>query len=69
MESKDEKISDGSSNHFSSHTALGEDTMKNNATEISKHYAAEPSLYELDKTPKEELSDKITRQYLMVHKP
>jgi quercetin dioxygenase-like cupin family protein len=38
---------------------------KNNAIEISKHYSALPSLYQLDDTVKEKMSDKITRQYIM----
>lgn len=45
--------------------SFGESAMTNNANEISKHYSATANLYELDKTPKEELSDKITRQYIM----
>ena len=46
-------------------TVFADDTMKNNANEISKHYAAMPSLYELDTISKENLSDKITRQYIV----
>lgn len=45
--------------------SFGENTMQNNANEISKHYIALPTLYELDATSKEQLSDKITRQYVM----
>lgn len=45
--------------------SFGEDAMKNNADEISKHYFAMPSLYALDAITKEKLSDKITRQYVM----
>src|SRR5437016_5023289 len=44
---------------------FGDNNMQNNANEIGKHYAALPSLYELDKIPEEKLSDKITRQYIM----
>jgi len=46
-------------------TAFGEDTMNSNAKEISKHYSAQPSLYQLDTISKDKLSDKITRQYVM----
>lgn len=46
-------------------TVLADDKVKNNAEEISKHYSALPSLYELDNIIKEEISDKITRQYIM----
>lgn len=46
-------------------TVFGEDAIKNNPSEISKHYSAQPSLYQLDSISKEKLSDKITRQYLM----
>jgi len=45
--------------------AFSESAVKNNAIEISKHYAALPSLYQLDDTVKEVMSDKITRQYIM----
>ena len=45
--------------------SYGENTMQNNANEISKHYTALPNLYELDAIPKEQLSDKIIRQYVM----
>ncbi len=45
--------------------SFGGNTMQNNANEISKHYRALPTLYELDATEKEQLSDKITRQYVM----
>jgi quercetin dioxygenase-like cupin family protein len=44
---------------------FGQDTIKNNANEISKHYSAQPNLYQLDTISKEKLSDKITRQYIM----
>lgn len=47
------------------HAAFGENTMKNQADEISKHYFATPNVYQLDNMPKENLSDKITRQYIM----
>lgn len=43
----------------------GEDAMRNNANEISKHYSALPNLYQLDDSSKEQVSDKITRQYVM----
>jgi quercetin dioxygenase-like cupin family protein len=46
-------------------TAFGANTMKSNANEITKHYSAQPSLYQLDTISKEKLSDKITRQYIM----
>jgi quercetin dioxygenase-like cupin family protein len=46
-------------------TVFGEDTMKSNANEITKHYSAQPNLYQLDIISKEKLSDKITRQYIM----
>lgn len=46
-------------------TVFGEGAVKNNASEISKHYAAQPSLYQLDNIVKEKISDKITRQYIM----
>ena len=36
-------------------TVCAEDTMKNNANEISKHYFAQPSLYQLDTINKEKL--------------
>jgi len=50
-----------------SFTALGEPSslMKNVSHEISKHYSALPSLYQLDAVTKEQLSDKIIRQYVM----
>jgi quercetin dioxygenase-like cupin family protein len=35
------------------------------AQEISKHYAATPDFYKLDAVSKENLSDKIARQYVM----
>ena len=38
---------------------------QNNIDEISKRYAALPNLYHFDAIPKEQLSDKITRQYVM----
>ncbi len=44
---------------------FADDTMKNNATEISEHYSALPNLYQLDNVKKENISDKITRQYVM----
>lgn len=44
---------------------FGEDTTRNNAINISKHYSALPNLYQLDDTLKEKISDKITRQYIM----
>jgi len=43
----------------------GDDVMKNKASDISKHYSAQPNLYQLDSISKEKLSDKITRQYIM----
>jgi quercetin dioxygenase-like cupin family protein len=46
-------------------TVFGEEAVKNNASEISKHYSAQPSLYQLDNIVKEKISDKITRQYIM----
>jgi quercetin dioxygenase-like cupin family protein len=46
-------------------TSFGEDTMRNNANEITKHYLAQPNLYQLDNISKEKLSNKITRQYIM----
>lgn len=46
-------------------TVFGEEVVKNNASEISKHYFAQPSLYQLDNIVKEKISDKITRQYIM----
>ncbi len=45
--------------------SFGEDMIRNNANEISKHYSALPNLYQLDATNKEKISDKITRQYIM----
>lgn len=39
--------------------------MKNSAKLISQHYSALPNFYQLDKVPKENISDKITRQYVM----
>jgi quercetin dioxygenase-like cupin family protein len=45
--------------------SFGEDIMRNNSNEISKHYSALPNLYQLDTTNKEKISDKITRQYIM----
>lgn len=44
---------------------FAENSMQNNANEISKHYSALPNLYQLDATSKEKISDKITRQYIM----
>lgn len=44
--------------------AFGENSMQNNANEISKHYSAQPSLYQFDNISKEKLSDNITRQYM-----
>jgi len=52
-----------------SFTALAEDVIKNNASETSKHYSAQPSLYMFDDISKEKLSDKITRQYIMGSHP
>lgn len=46
-------------------TVFGQNDMANNANEISKHYFAQPSLYQLDSMPKEKISDKILRQYVM----
>src|SRR5580698_6356352 len=37
----------------------------NPALEISRHYSALPNLYNLDTASKEQLGDKITRQYVM----
>lgn len=37
----------------------------NPALEISKHYSALPNLYNFDAANKEQLGDKITRQYVM----
>ena len=48
-----------------SFTVFADDTMMNNAKEISKHYSAQPTLYQLDSVTKEKLSDKIQRQYIM----
>jgi quercetin dioxygenase-like cupin family protein len=42
-----------------------DDTLKKNAAEISNHYTAMPNQYDFDSTKKENLSDKITRQYIM----
>jgi len=44
---------------------FSEEVMQKNATEISKHYSAEPNLYQLDSSIQEKLSDTITRQYVM----
>ena len=44
---------------------FGEEITQKNATEISKHYSAQPNLYQLDSIIQEKLSDKITRQYVM----
>lgn len=44
---------------------FGESAAKNIASEISQHYSAQPSLYQLDNIVKEKISDKITRQYIM----
>jgi quercetin dioxygenase-like cupin family protein len=46
-------------------SSFADDIMKNNALDIAKHYAAQPSLYALDTIEKEKLSDKITRQYIL----
>lgn len=46
-------------------TVFGENAMKDEARELSKHYSAQPSLYQLDAIPKEKLSEKISRQYVM----
>lgn len=46
-------------------TVFGEDNISNTANDISKHYAALPNLYQLDATNKEQISDKIIRQYVM----
>src|SRR5690349_25004734 len=46
-------------------TAFSDESMKFNATEISKHYAALPNLYQLDSVTQEKITDKITRQYIM----
>lgn len=46
-------------------TVFADEKAKNNAEEISKHYAALPVLYNLDNTVQEKISDKITRQYVM----
>jgi quercetin dioxygenase-like cupin family protein len=45
--------------------ALAENAQTNMASEISKHYSAEASLYDFANINKEQLSDKITRQYVM----
>jgi hypothetical protein len=39
--------------------------MQSFSSEISKHYAAPPSLYQLDQISTEQVSDLITRQYVM----
>lgn len=39
--------------------------LQTTSNDLSKHYAALPHLYELEKITKEQLSDKITRQYVM----
>lgn len=44
---------------------FAEDSAKNNAIEISQHYAALPNLYQLDNVKLEKISDKISRQYIM----
>lgn len=44
---------------------FGDDAMRNNASEIAKHYSALPNFYQLDSINKEKLSDKIIRQYVM----
>jgi quercetin dioxygenase-like cupin family protein len=44
---------------------FADDSMQKNAQLISKHYSAQPSVYQLDEIPQEQLSDKITRQYVM----
>lgn len=46
-------------------TALADTAPNNPADEVSKHYAATPNLYDLDNSAAEQLSDKITRQYVM----
>src|SRR5579872_4564621 len=44
---------------------FAENSLQDTANEISKHYSALPNLYDLDAIKKEQLSDKITRQYVM----
>lgn len=46
-------------------TVLADSQPNNPAGEVSKHYAATPNLYDLDNSSAEQLSDKITRQYVM----
>ena len=41
------------------------DNSSQNASEISQHYSAFPTLYQFDAIKKDVLSDKITRQYVM----
>lgn len=45
--------------------AWGQNAMQISANNISKHYSAQPNLYDFDNAVKEQLSDKITRQYVM----
>jgi len=42
-----------------------EEAIQKSAHDISQHYAALPVLYHFDGVQKEQLSDKITRQYVM----
>lgn len=46
-------------------SVFAENSLQNSANEISKHYSALPNLYDFDAISKEQLSDKITRQYVM----
>ena len=44
---------------------FGQDVTQNAVHEIPKHYSALPNLYNFNAVMKEQLSDKIIRQYVM----
>lgn len=51
---------------FSANLSYATDTAtQNNINKITKHYYATPNLYDFENMPKEALSDKIDRQYVM----
>jgi quercetin dioxygenase-like cupin family protein len=45
--------------------SFAQEKQPNAADEVSDHYTALPNQYNFDKVKKENLSDKITRQYIM----
>src|ERR1700716_4029615 len=46
-------------------TLFAQDAAQPQLQQISQHYAALPNLYTFDSIPKEQLSDTISRRYIM----